>query len=78
LRHVYTGNVSVREDIDLIVDWYASQVSNALYETMIQDSFQKNNEGVERKQSCYLIGDCVAPRGVEIAMAEAMDTVVSL
>ena len=78
LRHIYTGEISVREDIDLVVDWYASQACNALGDTMANDSSQQGDTNNKQKQSCYLIGDCLAPRGVEIAMAEALDTIISL
>jgi len=78
LRHIYSDEVSVREDIDLVVDWYASQASNALGEAMTHGFSQEDNVHTTHRQSYYVIGDCLAPRGVEIAMAEALDTIIAL
>ena len=78
LRHIYSDEVSVREDIDLVVDWYASHACNALGEAMISNSSPKDTVQFTDRLSCYVIGDCLAPRGVEIAMAEALETISAL
>ncbi len=62
LREVYTHLLDCRSGIDLIVDWNGCRVNDAL--------LQSKTEHIENIE-WYAIGDCVAPRNVEVAIAEA-------
>ncbi len=62
LRNPYTTQMSERTGIDLIVDWQGTESENALGKAVSQKGSDK----------FYSIGDCVAPRSVELAMAEAL------
>lgn len=59
LRSVHTGDKTAIEDVDIVVDW-----RGGVTETTLQTA-------VERRGLPYhVIGDCVAPRQVHIAIAE--------
>jgi 2,4-dienoyl-CoA reductase-like NADH-dependent reductase (Old Yellow Enzyme family) len=60
LRNVFDDRLEQREGIDLVVDWPGCRANNELPGDPI--------EGTE----IHRIGDCVAPRTVEIAMSEAL------
>ena len=62
LRNVFTDETAQRTDIDLIVDWSGCVANDALLH--VEPS---SGDHVER----HGIGDCIAPRSVEVAMAEA-------
>ncbi len=62
LRDVFSEQTVVRKQIDLIVDWSGCRVNDELLRT---SSHKKDN--IE----WHAIGDCVSPRNVEVAMAEA-------
>jgi len=63
LSNVYSRKTSERHAIDLIVDWSGGQSENSLLGTHQNQQVQYN---------LHAIGDCMAPRSVEIAMAEAL------
>lgn len=67
LRDVFTGHVEQRNNIDLIVDWRGLGSVDTLYEDLRVS-----------KLNVYRIGDCVAPRTLELATAEAFDTARTL
>tara|TARA_B110000438_G_scaffold97257_1_gene96341 strand:+ start:46 stop:1152 length:1107 start_codon:yes stop_codon:yes gene_type:complete len=60
LRNVFDDRLSTREGIDLIVDWPGSQANDALI-----------NDWEEHPLEIVSIGDCRAPRTVEVAISEA-------
>ncbi len=60
LREVFCGRLETRADVDLIVDWSGCRVNDNLL-NFAQQGFQE----------VHGIGDCIAPRNVEVAMAEA-------
>ncbi len=62
LRDIFTNQLDSRECIDLIVDWNGCRVNDKL--------LQSRPEQVQTL-AWHAIGDCVAPRNVEVAMAEA-------
>ncbi len=62
LQNVYSQQTETRSDIDLIVAWSGNRVVDDLSEAVRQT-------GTE----FYMIGDCVAPRAVDVAMAEAAE-----
>ena len=59
LKHLFSGVSSEREPVDLLVDWNGCRSENLLCNPA--------------ESTLYSIGDCVSPRGVEIAMAEALN-----
>jgi 2,4-dienoyl-CoA reductase-like NADH-dependent reductase (Old Yellow Enzyme family)/thioredoxin reductase len=59
LRSVHTGDETRIEDIDIVVDWRGGVV-----ETTLQSTVEAS--GV----TYHIIGDCIAPRQVHIAIAE--------
>ena len=59
LRSVHTGNESHIKDVDIVVDWRGGVV-----ETTLQSAIEA------RGLPHHIIGDCVAPRQVHIAIAE--------
>ncbi|MDH3692953.1 MAG: FAD-dependent oxidoreductase [Gammaproteobacteria bacterium] len=61
LRNVYTEERFERESIDLIVDWRGCRSNDELIKEFDSAVFE-----------IFKIGDCVAPRNVQIAMSEAM------
>ena len=61
-RNIYDGRNSYREDIDLIVDWQGCRVNKSLSDLV----------GTAARE-VYHIGDCVTPRNVEVAIAEAAE-----
>lgn len=67
LKNVYTQQLESRDSIDLVVDWSGCHAVDDL----LSDSSIKNASA-----RWHAIGDCLAPRNVEVAMAEAL-TVVS-
>jgi len=67
LRDVYTDAAETRDAVGLIVDWRGLNSSEDLYEGL-------RVAGVEVTR----IGDCVAPRTVEIATADAASAAESL
>ena len=60
LRNVFDDRLSNREDIDLIVDWPGCRANDELI-TGWSDNLPQ----------MFSIGDCRAPRTVEIAISEA-------
>ncbi len=62
LRDVYTDQTQTRVDIELIVDWRGLKSDGGLYDRLV-------DAGVAVSR----LGDCVAPRTVEIATAEASE-----
>ena len=60
LRNVFDDRLSTREGIDLIVDWPGCQANDALI-----------NDWEEHSLEVVSIGDCRAPRTVEVAISEA-------
>jgi 2,4-dienoyl-CoA reductase-like NADH-dependent reductase (Old Yellow Enzyme family)/thioredoxin reductase len=65
LRNIYSDEISERSGIDLLVDWNGCDSDNSL----VQKSQAVAIEGAPK---VHAIGDCLAPRSVEIAMAEAL------
>ena len=63
LRNVFDQREFTRNDIDLIVDWPGCRANNAF-------------DGLDRLS--YSIGDCVAPRNIEVAISEALALAQSL
>jgi 2,4-dienoyl-CoA reductase-like NADH-dependent reductase (Old Yellow Enzyme family)/thioredoxin reductase len=63
LQNIYSGQVSSRDEIDLVVDWCGSRV---------EDSMLKEKVSIKGELGWHAIGDCVAPRTLEVAMAEAV------
>ena len=63
LRNIYSDSISNRPDIDLIVDWNGCESENSL---IVAGTDQ------ELTAKVHAIGDCLAPRSVEVAMAEAL------
>jgi 2,4-dienoyl-CoA reductase-like NADH-dependent reductase (Old Yellow Enzyme family) len=59
LRNVYDDRSYTRDDIDLIVDWPGCRANNEL-------------TGLRLDHEVHFIGDCVAPRTLEIAISEAL------
>ncbi len=66
LKNVFTQQSSQREDVELVVDWHAAV---AVDELLHHPPIATDNVA---KLSWYSAGDCLAPRTVEIAMAEAL------
>ncbi len=64
LRHIYSQQVKERSQIDLIVDWNGCRS---------QDILSNCAQSRQAIIPVISIGDCVAPRNVETAMAEALD-----
>ena len=60
LRNVFDERLSIREGIDVIVDWPGCQANDALINGWEAYSLE-----------VVSIGDCRAPRTVEIAISEA-------
>ncbi len=58
LRNVFDGRQVIREDVDLLIDWPGCRANDEF------DPAQPPFEIVR-------IGDCVAPRNLEIAISEA-------
>ena len=58
-RNIYTRAEGVIEDVDLFVDWRGNQVNAAL-----EDALRA------RFAEVHVIGDCLAPRTVQLAIAE--------
>jgi len=63
LKHLFSHIISERNSIDLIVDWNGCRSENQLC----------NIAELPASEQIYSIGDCVSPRGVELAMAEALN-----
>jgi 2,4-dienoyl-CoA reductase-like NADH-dependent reductase (Old Yellow Enzyme family) len=59
LRNIYDERIQVREGVDLIVDWSGSRSNTDLDQPGLKE--------------CHRIGDCVTPRTLEIAIAEALN-----
>jgi hypothetical protein len=59
LRNVYSGQESRIENVDLLVDWNGPRMVETLADAARQP-------GVE----LHVVGDCVSPRAIEIAIAE--------
>ncbi len=62
LRNVFSGALTERPAIELLVDWNGCQSQDALMRAA----------SPERLAPLQAIGDCLAPRNVETAMAEAL------
>ncbi|MBX2883946.1 MAG: FAD-dependent oxidoreductase [Granulosicoccus sp.] len=69
LRNVYSQIPEVRSEIDLVVDWCGCHAVDEL----LRDS--GTSQGSARWHG---IGDCMAPRNVEVAMAEALSVAALL
>ena len=67
LRNVFDDRRDDRQGIDLVVDWPGCRANDQL-------SAGLRNAGV----NVHCIGDCVAPRNVEIAISEATDTAIAI
>lgn len=63
LKGVFSGAMDRRRNIDLIIDWDGCQVNDELLRSLPQ---------TDRNFELHAIGDCIAPRNVEVAMAEAL------
>jgi hypothetical protein len=61
LRNVFSDAVAERPLVDLLVDWNGCRSEDA----MLQSAGRPQGVGL------HAIGDCLAPRNVETAMAEA-------
>jgi NADPH-dependent 2,4-dienoyl-CoA reductase/sulfur reductase-like enzyme len=59
LRNVYSGQESRIEEVDLLVDWNGPR----MIETLADAARQSGAE-------IHVVGDCVSPRAIEIAVAE--------
>jgi 2,4-dienoyl-CoA reductase-like NADH-dependent reductase (Old Yellow Enzyme family)/thioredoxin reductase len=64
VSNIYSNAETTRENIDLIIDWNGC---------MSDDSLTHSPAG-----NIHAIGDCVSPRSVELAMAEAFDIASTL
>ena len=64
LKHLYSLVSSERDSIDLVVDWNGCRSENQLCNFA---------EFIDEEHSLYSIGDCVSPRSVQLAMAEALN-----
>jgi len=69
IRNPYTTQSRYCNEIDLIVDWSGRSSRNTLSDFVKSGRFSG---------SAHTIGDCVAPRNVELAMAEALDVAEKL
>lgn len=69
IRNLFSQVVQQRKEIDLIIDWNGCESVNPFA--------QSGNSG-QGEFKMHSIGDCVAPRSVELAMAEALDLAESL
>ena len=70
LRNVYSEQTIQRQKVDLIVDWSGCKANDQLLKTCSDNEFD-----LSRKFQWHAIGDCIAPRNVEVAMAEAATVV---
>ena len=61
LRNVFDDRREQRDNVDLIVDWPGCKANNEL-----------SGGWDDEKSPVYVIGDCVTPRTVEVAMSEAL------
>ena len=77
-KHVYTGEKTTRSNVDLVVDWYCSEANNALYSALDSNKHLQDKQNDKCANRIHVIGDCIAPRGVEIAMAEALSTALTI
>jgi 2,4-dienoyl-CoA reductase-like NADH-dependent reductase (Old Yellow Enzyme family) len=66
LKNPYTTQTDTRTGIDLIVNWQGCQADGAL-------QYSTDQHIVNADCMMYRIGDCVAPRSVELAMSEALE-----
>ena len=67
LENIFSHQVSQRNDIDLVIDWYGAESSDELlHHTPVAT--------IDTKATLrwFSAGDCLAPRTVEVAMAEAL------
>ena len=71
LRDVYTGQPEKRKGIDLIVDWRGQRSVDGLWRVI-------RGQPTDIRVQYHRIGDCIAPRGVEIATADAHQLITSL
>jgi len=60
LRNVYSGRESRIEDVDLLVDWNGP---------VLVEQLASAARGAGRE--VHVVGDCVSPRSIEVAIAEA-------
>jgi hypothetical protein len=67
LKNIHSEQVSSRDEIDLLVDWCGSRVEDS----MLKEKETKK-ENLKPELGWHAIGDCVAPRTLEVAMAEAV------
>jgi len=63
LRHVFSDALSQRRSIELIVDWNGCRSVDRLL---------TERQAEHKLPQVQAIGDCLAPRNVETAMAEAL------
>ena len=59
LRNVFDQRIESREDVELIIDWPGCRANNEF-------------DRLELEREHHHIGDCVVPRNLEIAIAEAL------
>jgi NADPH-dependent 2,4-dienoyl-CoA reductase/sulfur reductase-like enzyme len=59
LRNVYTQGTEIIEDVDLLVPWHGNRSVDALSEALLDD-----------RRKVHVIGDSLAPREMDIAVAE--------
>jgi len=69
LRHLFSQQISQRNEVDLLIDWNGS---------VARDSLLSNGNAQDLVANVHAIGDCVASRGVELAMAEALKVARSI
>ncbi len=68
LRNVFTSFQIARDDVDLVVDWCGCHA--------VDDLLRVTHS--TKASQWYGIGDCLAPRNVEVAMAEALNVATSI
>jgi len=59
LRNLYTQGTEIIEDVDLLVPWHGNRSVDALSEALLDD-----------RRKVHVIGDSLAPREMDIAVAE--------
>ena len=69
-KGVFSNQITHRTGIDLIVDWNGC-LSNDLLLKQMTDRPDNNTKSSEGSYKWHAIGDCLSPRNVEIAIAEA-------
>ena len=65
LRNVYDERIVTRDNIDLVVDWPGCRANDELAD-------------LTAVPQTRFIGDCVAPRNLEIAISEALQAATEI